>query len=723
MTIARAVAAIICWASLAAAQALVSSTVLRNADGSNQRFAAVARFASCTGFFIETVAGAPLPSSPAYILTSGHCIDLDPQQVFPNRAPAASQAAVFNYFIDTTDRQVTFPATVIAYSTMKGGDLAVVELGVTYAELVSRGIHPLRLASRTARSGEGVVSVGIPRTGIPADERFLRRADCAVREQVNVNEFTFFWYDFYPSDCADIKGGSSGSPLMLAEDFSAIGITGTSTADAPGTGGDYDCYLNIPCELTAAGYRRVPETNYTTPIAGIAACFNRDGRFNAGLEGCPLDNGRQFILQRTPFARVVRPPATWNVTLTGAPYSHYRYKIVREGRDECRRGEGYGQVIAVQENARINDAVGPQDGPYFLCVQGGNSAQVDSTWQNPRYASVLHLRADSTPPHERIRYSVESLADLYRLSFSFLPPELSSYDFKAGAPGQVNCADSSGYTTYRRVPVNFPRAQGPYRICLVGEDEAGNRTEPLELLLDGTQILPFGIVNAASFQPWAVAPGQLISVYGIDLAAQAESAPGLPWPTTLQGVAATLVDSAGTSHNLRLLYVSPRSLNAFVPPGVAAGAATLQVRGSTGRTASAAVQVEIVSPGLFRMGAGNAAAAALLRVRGSAATYEPTFDCSSPAACTSLPISPAGADDEQLFLEIYGTGLRNIPGPVRARIGAQPLEVLYGGPHPLWPGVDQVNVRIPRPFRLRGFQNVTVEAGGKTSNPVALWFR
>ena len=79
-----------------------------------------------------------------------------------------------------------------------------------------------------------------------------------------------------------------------------------------------------------------------------------------------------------------------------------------------------------------------------------------------------------------------------------------------------------------------------------------------------------------------------------------------------------------------------------------------------------------------------------------------------------------GVDD--LFLEIYGTGIRNRSGLARAiaKIGEVNAEVLYAGAHCCFVGVDQINVKIPKTLAGRGEVDIVLTINGKETNPLRL---
>src|SRR5260370_26061418 len=82
-----------------------------------------------------------------------------------------------------------------------------------------------------------------------------------------------------------------------------------------------------------------------------------------------------------------------------------------------------------------------------------------------------------------------------------------------------------------------------------------------------------GVVNAASFTA-PVAPGALISIFGVDLAPQIAAASQIPLPMSLANVSVRFNNNVFAP----LLFVSPKQINAQLPWEVAAnGTVTLVV--------------------------------------------------------------------------------------------------------------------------------------------------
>ncbi len=107
----------------------------------------------CTVFFFKA-AGAG-PSSPAYVMTAGHCIDLGANDVLTGR-PDATRTVQFAPLQKASVPPIQARSRRIAYSTMKEVDIAIVELDSTSAELESTGAAAFRLARSTPSASTAV---------------------------------------------------------------------------------------------------------------------------------------------------------------------------------------------------------------------------------------------------------------------------------------------------------------------------------------------------------------------------------------------------------------------------------------------------------------------------------------------------------------------------------------------------------------------------------------
>ena len=215
---------------------------------------------------------------------------------------------------------------------------------------------------------------------------------------------------------------------------------------------------------------------------------------------------------------------------------------------------------------------------------------------------------------------------------------------------------------------------------------------------------------------YRVAPASIASAYGQFPVPTPATASGA-LPSTLGGITVTVRDSAGVSRPASLYYAGSQLINYVVPPGTAPGVATVTI----GSSVSAAF-VGAVAPALYSAnggGTGVAAALAVLVSSDGTQTPVPVFRCSS--SCTAAPM-PLGAPTDILVVELYGTGIagRSSLSNVTAQIGGVNAAVAYAGVQSQYPGLDQVNVYVPRALAGAGEIPVVLTVDGVTANVVTI---
>jgi uncharacterized protein (TIGR03437 family) len=234
-------------------------------------------------------------------------------------------------------------------------------------------------------------------------------------------------------------------------------------------------------------------------------------------------------------------------------------------------------------------------------------------------------------------------------------------------------------------------------------------------------------VSAASYSP-RVAPESIVTAFGSDLVAATEAASGVRLPAVLAGTSVKVTDSAGTERAAALYFVSPTQMTFVVPAGPAPGPGYVSVTGRDGAVSVGPLAIEPVAPSLFSAdasGRGVAAAVALRVSTSGAQTQEPVarFDAAQ-ARFVAQPIS-LGPETDQVYLLLFGTGIRfrgSLSG-VRCRIGGVPAEVTYAGPQGAYPGLDQVNVKVPRSLAGRGDVEIELTVDGRAANHVGVAIR
>ncbi len=224
----------------------------------------------------------------------------------------------------------------------------------------------------------------------------------------------------------------------------------------------------------------------------------------------------------------------------------------------------------------------------------------------------------------------------------------------------------------------------------------------------GVYLNPIGVVNAASYQPItaSLAPGELIDLFGTNLAPSTVTTPGgTAFPTILGGVTVSIDGLA-----CPIYYVSPTELSVVVPYGVASnqsGLANIQV--TNNGTASNVVQMYLTdsAPGAFSQNANGIGMAAAVH------------------AATGQLITSSNPAQEGEYISLYVTGLGPVSPPVNDGVTGpvNPLSVAdlynagnltvyfndygaagsvgnqgaiqFAGLAPLLAGLYQINVQVP----------------------------
>jgi virginiamycin B lyase len=201
-----------------------------------------------------------------------------------------------------------------------------------------------------------------------------------------------------------------------------------------------------------------------------------------------------------------------------------------------------------------------------------------------------------------------------------------------------------------------------------------------------------GIVSAASYSPIAIpSPGEIVSIFGSNLADGTESATQLPLPTQMQNAFVVL-----GGQTMPLLFVSPKQINAVVPYGLTGGT-PYQAVARHGSSLSLPQQIPVAAadPAFFTTNQTG---------QGQGHIYV------EPGNILAGSSTPATAGD---VLTMYCTGLGAVTQPVTAgsaapsqplaytagtvsvTIGGQPATVSFAGLAPGFAGLYQINAKVP----------------------------
>ena len=221
-----------------------------------------------------------------------------------------------------------------------------------------------------------------------------------------------------------------------------------------------------------------------------------------------------------------------------------------------------------------------------------------------------------------------------------------------------------------------------------------------------------GILNASNFVGGVAAASELITLKGS----------GLTDPSGATTV--SLRDSAGATSMAQVIYSSNTQINLVLAAALAAGRATMTGTRGDGLQQSATLTIGPIAPGIFTAdasGLGLAAAHSIRVTPDGTQSLQNVSDCST-GVCAPIPIA-FGAPDDRVVLVLYGTGIRGRSGlgSVHATVGTGILPCQFAGPHPLYPGLDQVNIELPRSLRGLGLLSVELSVDGSASTPVLIY--
>lgn len=223
----------------------------------------------------------------------------------------------------------------------------------------------------------------------------------------------------------------------------------------------------------------------------------------------------------------------------------------------------------------------------------------------------------------------------------------------------------------------------------------------------GTNLPAINSMSAASFVGGTLAGDEIIAAFGAGLSERVELATTTPLPTTLAGRKLLVKDTLGVEKAAELMYVSPRQINFIMPAGLAHGTVILRLIADDQAIGAGFAQLQNVAPGLFTANADGIGVLSGLAVRvkpdGSQHYEEIAQFDAEKGKFVPRPID-LGAETDQVYLALFGTGLRNRSSLSNARtiIDGVWIDALYAGPQLQFPGLDQINVLLPRSLAGRG---------------------
>jgi len=177
-------------------------------------------------------------------------------------------------------------------------------------------------------------------------------------------------------------------------------------------------------------------------------------------------------------------------------------------------------------------------------------------------------------------------------------------------------------------------------------------------------VAPSAVANAAGGDTGSVAPGSVISVFGVNLAQGTVVGPAGPLVQTLGGLTVHISDRL-----LPLFFVSPTQINAQLPADFTPGQQTITLSGTGQPDVQTSVTIASDAPGLFQQPVNGQSVAVAFHPDGTAITadspaqqgeiimiYGTGFGPTTPARPEGLPVasSPAVSITDPISVQVGG---------------------------------------------------------------------
>jgi hypothetical protein len=392
---------------------------------------------TCTSTLIDTRDTSVKTPTPAYLITSGHCVTHEIGIAKLNQVFDAK--VTFNYFHDAEESHKTYKIKTANWTSMVGTDLAIIELEQPLSTLIQNGISPLKLALATPLGSQDVLNVGAPGK---FSEKGLRLSACTQEVSRTLSGTPPAFPGGMISQCKGMTDGSSGSPMLDRRTNQIVSI--------------------------------VSENNYSYSPNFLSGCFIK-GIFTNNHKNCALQPVDIAVEFQSLFRTNVRSEwnaahqeilPTWNYRFTiDTPY--YRFKTTRDA-SNCHTPNHYTPSFN-STNASINTFIGPATGIHVLCIIGVNSTQQEltSALLKNAFTHAVHL-AEPAPSPLLTPQKEQTLSMTWDNAY----PEYTSHFFYAGPAETTHCGDYRDARYKKAAAVETLHLASPIKICSYASNDS-----------------------------------------------------------------------------------------------------------------------------------------------------------------------------------------------------------------------------------------------------------
>ncbi len=497
----------------------------------------------------------------------------------------------------------------------------------------------------------------------------------------------------------------SGSPVFL----SLSPATGSSDADA----------AQVPSvNVTANGDGFLPGEYFNQIRVESPTALNSPQFLPVVLEILPPDRDPGPVIQPTELVFVgtagTAPPSSKDLrvyNLLGGPLNYKSRSVVTEGPNWISYLQTEASVAAdnprrvVVQPSTADLPSGVLQGVLTFRFDDGRTRKVNLTYfvRPALEGPAAGLRAADAPCEAKeLKPGLTVLGQDFEVAAGYPQGLIVNVFDDCGTPlakGNVHVSFSNGdppQSMERNEPgvwtTTWTPGTAPGLVTITIEAEAPDLglsksvpvTGGIRTARSSPRIYPGGIVNSADFaagQPLAI--GGTISIFGTDLAERTEQAMSLPLTPSLGGASVVVA-----GRELPLTYASESQINAILPYDLAPNS-ELQLLIVSGDRVSEPQRLVISAarPVIFETLRGPAIVDLQGRLIGA-------DNPAHPGATILIFAQGLGALQQSV---VPGTAPGAIPtvSPVRVRLDGVDAEVGYAGLAPDFPGLYQVNVRIP----------------------------
>jgi uncharacterized protein (TIGR03437 family) len=151
-------------------------------------------------------------------------------------------------------------------------------------------------------------------------------------------------------------------------------------------------------------------------------------------------------------------------------------------------------------------------------------------------------------------------------------------------------------------------------------------------------------------------------------------------------------DQTGAVGQAEIYYASPGQVNFVLPAGLEAGAGIVTIKTADGQSVSTEIQIAPVAPTLFILEPSGIPVGYAVQVSAdNVQTIEAIFT-EQGGIVQEVPIDVSSGE---VYLVLFGTGFDSAIG-AGAQIYPTSLTVTYAGPQSQFPGLDQINILLPK---------------------------